>query len=141
MTRSEIELVRAAFDHISPRLERVCHAFCEKLFDLDLSLRTLFPNDLHPLIAHLATGLEAVVRSLDDLGSVLVRAPALGLRLASYGLEPADLATIGTAFFATLESEMGEALTQDALAAWRRVFWTIALVTAGAMGEALPAAA
>ena len=79
------------------------------------------------------------MRSLDDFRPVLLRAPALGLRLASYGLEPMDLPAVGGAFVATLDAELGDALTAEARAAWLRVFWTIAIATIGADGPALPA--
>jgi hemoglobin-like flavoprotein len=141
MIRSEIALVRAGFERIEPRLERVCLAFCRSLFELDLSLRPLFPSDLQPLAAHLAAGLQTLVRSLDDLQPVLICAPALGLRLASYGMVPDDLHTVGAALLATLGCEIGDAFTAAAEAAWRRVYWIVAAATIGAMNEALPAAA
>jgi hemoglobin-like flavoprotein len=141
MSRSDTELVRDGFARLAPRLEPACLAFCARLFGLDVSLRALFPNDLHPLAASLATGLEMVVRSLDDFRPVLLRAPALGLRFASYGLEPMDLPAIGTAFLATLDAELGDALTGEARAAWLRVFWTIAIAAISADGRTLAAAA
>jgi hemoglobin-like flavoprotein len=141
MIRSEVALIREGFDRMEPRLETVCLRFCHTLFELDLSLRPLFPNDLQPLVAHLAAGLETVVRSLDDLGPVLIRAPALGLRLASYGMVPDDLHTVAAALLATLKSEMGDTFTEQTRAAWRRVFWIVAATTIGAMNEALPVAA
>lgn len=141
MTRSEIALVHEGFHRMEPRLESICMAFCRTLFELDLSLRPLFPNDLHPLAAHLAVGLETAVRSLDDLQPVLVCAPALGLRLASYGVVPDDLHTVCAALLATLQSELGDAFTERVRAAWRRLFWIVAAATIGAMTEALPAAA
>lgn len=138
--RADGETIRDGFARLAPRLDCVSLAFCSRLFELDLSLRALFPNDLHPLAACLATGLEIVVRSLDDLRPVLMRAPALGLRLASYGLQPTDLPTIGAAFLATLDAELGDALTNEARAAWLRIFWTIAIATIGADSRALAAA-
>jgi nitric oxide dioxygenase len=141
MTRSQIALVREGYTLIAPRTDSVCRAFCHRLFELDLSLRTLFPSDLRPLTATLAAALETLMRSLDDLQPVLVRAPALGLRLASYGLQPADISVAAAAFLATLENELGEAFTDAARAAWRHVFWTVALPATNAMADTLPAAA
>jgi hypothetical protein len=126
---------------IAPRSDSVCVAFCHRLFELDLSFRTLFPSDLRPLTASLAAALEKLIHSFDDLHPVLVRAPALGLRLASYGLQPVDVSVAAAAFLATLEDELGEALTDAARAAWRCVFWTVALPAMDAIAEALPAAA
>ena len=81
------------------------------------------------------------MRSLDDLQPVLVRAPALGLRLTSYGLQPADISIAAAAFLATLNDELDEVFTDAARVAWHRVFWTVALPATDAMAEALPAAA
>lgn len=141
MTRSQVALVREGYALIAPRSDSICLAFCHRLFELDLSLRTLFPSDLRPLTATLAAALETLMRALDDLQPVLVRAPALGLRLASYGLQPADVSVAAAAFLATLEDELGGGFTDAARAAWRRVFWTVALPAMDAMAEALPAAA
>jgi hemoglobin-like flavoprotein len=141
MTRSEIALVHDGYARIAPRADSFCLAFCHRLFDLDLSLRTLFPNDLRPLTATLVVALETLMGSLEDLQPVLARAPALGLRLASYGLRPADLPVVAAAFLGTLDDELGEAFTDAARAVWHRIFWTVALVTMDAMDQALPAAA
>ena len=141
MTRSEIALVREGFRRMEPCLERVCMAFCGMLFELDLSLRPLFPNDLRPLAAHLAAGVQTVVRSLDDLQPVLIHAPALGLLLTSYGVMPEDLHTVGAALLATLKGEIGDEFTEEVRVAWRRLFWIVAAATIGAMNAALPVAA
>jgi hypothetical protein len=85
--------------------------------------------------------LETLMRSLDDLQPVPVRAPALGLRPASYGLQPADISIAAAAFLATLDDELDEVFTDAARAAWRCVFWTVALPATDAMAEVLPAAA
>jgi hypothetical protein len=73
MTPSQVALVREGYARIAPRSDSVCLAFCRRLFELDLSLRTLFPSDLRPLTTTLAAALETLVRSLDDLQPVLVR--------------------------------------------------------------------
>ncbi len=141
MTRSQVVLVREGYALIAQRSDSVCLAFCHRLFARDLSLRALFPSDLRPLTANLAAALEALVHSLDDIQPVLDRAPALGLRLTSYGLQPADISVAAAAFLATLNDELGEAFTDAARVAWHRVFWTVALVAMNAMAAALPAAA
>jgi hemoglobin-like flavoprotein len=141
MTRSQVALMREGYALIAPWSDSICLAFCHRLFELDLSLRTLFPSDLRPLTATLAAALETLMRSLDDLQPVLVRAPALGLRLASYGLKPADVSIAAAAFLATLEDELGDGFTDAARTAWRHVFWTVARVATNAMAEALPEAA
>jgi hypothetical protein len=140
MTPSQVALVREGYARIAPRSDSVCLAFCHRLFELDLSLRTLFPSDLP---------------ADDDPGrragdtDALARRPstgvgprgALGLRLASYEVQPADVSVAAAAFLATLDDELGEAFTDAARAVWRHVFWTVALVAMDAMAEAFPAVA
>jgi len=62
MTRSQVALVREGYALIAPRSDSICLAFCHRLFELDLSLRTLFPSDLRPLTATLAAALETLMR-------------------------------------------------------------------------------
>jgi hypothetical protein len=85
MTQPQVALVREGYALIAPRSDSVCLAFCHRLFELDLSLRTLFPSDLRPLTATLAAALETLISSLDDLQPVL--APRLRW---DYNLDPTD---------------------------------------------------
>lgn len=140
MTKSEIALLREDLAAIAPRAEDVCWAFCQRLFELDMTLRPLFPAELRPLVKHLAIGLNTVASSLDDLGPVLRAAPAVGLLLASYGMEPIDLPTVAAAYLATLERELGASFTREARSAWLQMFWIIALATFAGMTEMRQAA-
>jgi hemoglobin-like flavoprotein len=130
---------------IAPQAERIGLAFYDRLFALDISLRTLFPSDLRPQVAHLMAALAMVVGSLDDLAPVLAQVQALGRRHASYGVEPRNFATVGTALLATLEAELGEAFTEAARAAWSSAYGTLSDAVIAAMSEAtrkvMPAAA
>ena len=141
LRHAEIALVRSGFDRIAPDAERIGLAFYDRLFALDLSLRTLFPTNLRPLAGHLMAALAMVVRSLDDLAPVLDQVRALGHRHASYGVEPRDFTTVGTALLATLEAELDEAFTEAARAAWSSAYGTLSDAMIAAMIEAMPVAA
>jgi len=141
MTPTDIVLVRAGFDRIAPEAERIGLEFYDRMFALDMSLRTLFPNDMRPQAGHLMAALAMVVKSLDNLAPVLAQVQALGRRHAAYGVEPRDLATGGVALLATLEAELGAAFTEDARAAWSSAYGTLADAMIAAMREAMPAAA
>jgi hemoglobin-like flavoprotein len=141
MTPTDIALVRAGFARIAPESARIGLAFYDRLFALDISLRTLFPSDLRPQAGHLMAALAMVVRSLDDLGPVLAQVQALGRRHAAFGVEPRDFGVVGVALLATLEAELGEAFTGDARAAWSSAYGTLADAMIAAMREAVPAAA
>jgi hemoglobin-like flavoprotein len=141
MTPTDIALVRAGFDRIAPEAARIGLEFYDRLFALDISLRTLFPSDLRPQVGHLMAALAMVVKSLDNLAPVLDRVRALGRRHAAYGVEPRDFAAVGAALLATLEAELGEAFTEEARAAWSSAYGTLAHAMIAAMREAMPAAA
>jgi len=141
MTPTDIALVRAGFDRIAPEAERIGLAFYDRLFALDISLRTLFPNDMRPQAGHLMAALAIVVESLDNLAPVLAQVQALGRRHASYGVKPHDFATGGVALIATLEAELGEAFTEDVRAAWSAAYGTLTDAMIAAMCVAMPAAA
>ncbi len=141
MTLTDIALVRCGFDRIAPDATRIGLEFYDRMFALDISLRTLFPNDMRPQAGHLMAALAIVVTSLDNLAPVLAQVQALGRRHASYGVEPRDLATGSVALLATLEAELGEAFTEAARAAWSAAYGTLADAMIAAMGEAMPVAA
>jgi len=88
MTRSQVALVREGYALIAPRSDSICLAFCHRQFEVDMSLRTLFPCDLRPLTATVAAAPETLMRPLDDLQPVLVHALALGLRLPPHRVKP-----------------------------------------------------
>ena len=141
MTPTDIALVRAGFSRLAPDAERIGLAFYERMFALDISLRTLFPEDMRPQAGHLMAALAMVVDSLDNLAPVLAKVKALGRRHASYGVEPGDLATGGVALLDTLAAELGAAFTAEARAAWSAAYGTLADAMVAAMCEATPMAA
>jgi hemoglobin-like flavoprotein len=140
MTPTQVALVRAGFDRIAPVAEDVGLAFYQKLFQLDPSLRALFPEDLRPQVGHLMTALTMVIRSLDDLSPVIGRVRVLGRSHASYGVKPHDFSTVGAALLATLEEGLNEDFTEDARQAWTMAYTTLAGAMTAAMAEAAPPA-
>ena len=136
MSPDEIVLVRQGFSRIAPMSEQVGMAFYDRLFALDPSLRALFRGDIRSQAGHLMAALAMVVRSLDNLSSILERIQALARRHVAYGVQPHHFATVGAAFLGTLEAGLGEAFTPEARAAWTRAYETLA----GAMSTALQSA-
>jgi hemoglobin-like flavoprotein len=126
MTPRQIALVREGFDLIAPSAEAVGLAFYAKLFELDPSLRGMFAQDLRPQADHLMTALTLVVRALHDLTPVLGRIQMLGRNHVGYGVKAEHFDTVGAAFLATLQAGLGDALTEEARAAWGEAYNVLA---------------
>jgi hemoglobin-like flavoprotein len=140
MTPTQVALVRAGFDRIAPKADDVGLAFYEKVFEMDPSLRPLFPEDIRPQVRHLMAALTMVIRSLDDLSPVLERVRTLGRNHAAYGVKPHDFTVVGAALLATLEQGPAEDFTAQAREAWTIAYTTLAGAMVGAMAEATPPA-
>jgi hemoglobin-like flavoprotein len=141
MTPEQIALVREGFERIAPRAEDVGLAVYQRIFELDLSLRPLFGDDMRPHARNLMGAVAMVVASLDDLTPLLSRIQELGRRHVGYGVKPGDLVTGGVALLAALEAGLGDAFTTEARAAWTVAYTTLADTMMAGMSQALPKAA
>ena len=71
MTPCQIDLVRTSFASVEPIADAAATIFYRRLFDLDPSLRRLFPNDLAAQRRNLMQTLTMVVRGLDRLERIV----------------------------------------------------------------------
>jgi hemoglobin-like flavoprotein len=111
MTPETIGLVRSSFAEIVPLSDAAAGLFYDRLFTLDPSLRALFPDDLQHQKRALMATLQVAVESLDRLDALVPMVEQLGLRHASYGVQPAHYAVVGSALLWTLEQGLGPAFT------------------------------
>lgn len=118
MTPQQIELVKNSWIQVIPFADTAADLFYAKLFELDDSLRGLFPSDLSEQKKKLMATLGRVVASLDDLPAVLPAVAALGKKHVAYGAKPEHYATVGHALLATLGAGLGPAFTPEVKGAW-----------------------
>lgn len=126
MTPDQIVLVQTSFARLVPQADAVAGAFYARLFQLDPTLRALFPAELGPQRAKLMQMLAAAVRGLDDLPALLPVVRSLGQRHAGYGVRPQHYATVGRALMDTLGSGLGSAFTPAMEQAWSAVYTALA---------------
>ena len=142
LSPGQIQLVQSTWQQVLPIRAAAADLFYGRLFELAPDTRPLFQRDIHAQGAMLMATLDAVVRSLEDLGAVLPTARQLAQRHVVYGVQPRHYDSVGTALLWTLEQGLGAAMTPAARAAWQQAYAVLAGVMkeaaypAGAAGEA-----
>jgi hemoglobin-like flavoprotein len=126
MTTFDIMLVQQTFAQIAPVADLVADLFFARLFQLDPTLRVLFPNDLRSTKMRLMRALAQSVREIQTAGDATSEIAALGRRHLGYGVQPKHYQTFGEALLWTLEKGLGEGFTFETRQAWQR--WYAQLV-------------
>jgi hemoglobin-like flavoprotein len=129
MTPQQHDLIRSTWAKVTPTAEPAARIFYDRLFQLDPAIAPMFAfTDMEAQRKNLVQTLAVVVKSIDDLPSILPAVEALGRRHASYGVKASQYATVGTALLDTLAVGLGDDFTPDARAAWGEAFETLASV-------------
>ena len=122
MTPDQIQHVQQSFAVIAQRRAAVAERFYVRLFDLDPSLRPMFPGSLAEQGGKLMATLALVVRSLQDLAPLLEAVDLLGRRHHGYGVKETHFATVGEALIRTLKETLGPAFTPEVEDAWTQAY-------------------
>ena len=140
MTPETIRLVRSSFDQVLPVADLAATLFYDRLFVLDPSLRSLFPENLNQQKQSLMATLRIAVEQLDQPDRLLPVVRQLGVRHERYGVTAAHYATVADALLWTLEQGLGPAFTPAVRAAWTAVYEVLAttMQSAAATAPATP---
>ena len=122
VTPDEVTLVQASWKKVVPISETAADLFYGKLFELDPSLRELFPEELDEQKKKLMQTLSVCVNGLNDLGQIVPSVQALGQRHVGYNVKDQHYDSVGTALLWTLAQGLGEDFTTDTEKAWYKVY-------------------
>jgi len=136
MNTQQITLVQQSFARVAPIADVAADLFYARLFELDPSLRLMFPTDLKEQKHKLMTTLTVVVNGLTRLEALVPAVRALGQRHAGYGVPPEHYQTVAEALLWTLEQGLGDAFTPDTKAAWIAAYTLLAQTMITAAEEA-----
>jgi hemoglobin-like flavoprotein len=129
MTPQQHDLIKSTWAQVTPIAEPAARIFYDRLFALDPHIGPMFAfTDMEAQRRNLVQTLTVVVKSIDDLPSIVPAIEALGRRHASYGVHASQYATVGTALLDTLAVGLGESFTPEARAAWAEAYETLASV-------------
>ena len=140
LTSAEKTLVQNSFATIAPIAGDAAVLFYQRLFELDPSLRSMFPSDMTGQRQKLMHMLTAAVKGLDHLDHLVPVLEDLGRRHATYGVLDAHYETVGAALLWTLQMGLGAAFTPEVKAAWTTVYGLVASTMQSAAREALAVA-
>lgn len=134
MRKEEIELVKTSWARVMPVSDQVASLFYGKLFELDPSLESLFPDNMEEQGRKLMKMINTAVNALDHLDEIAPAIEAMGERHVAYGVKGEDYDTVGEALIWTLGQDLGDSFTADVKLAWSRVyaFWAGTMKSAAA---------
>lgn len=129
-------LVQASFAMVEPIAEQAADLFYGKLFELEPTLRGLFPEDLAEQKRKLMTTLKVAVSSLDKPDTLVPVVQDLGRRHKGYGVTDENYDTVASALLWTLEQGLGEQFRPDVEEAWIAVYGVLSSTMKAAAAEA-----
>ena len=141
VTPAQKTLVQTTFSAIAPLADDVAVIFYGRLFEIDPSLRHMFPGDMAQQRKKLMQMLTAAVKGLDRLDRLVPVVQDLGRRHGAYGVVDAHYDTVGAALLWTLQKGLGSAFTPEVEDAWSTVYGVLANTMRDAAREAALTAA
>jgi hemoglobin-like flavoprotein len=130
-------LVRDSFSQLAPVADEAGAFLYDRLFEMDPTLRRLFPNDIREQGRKLMQMIAVAVNSLDNLEAIVPALQALGRRHVAYGVTAHHLEMGGAALLWTLERVLGTAFTPDVRHAWEAVYDVLIRIMQEGMQESL----
>ena len=131
MEQNTITLVQESFEKVKPIASTAAEIFYSKLFELDPSLKPLFPNSEEAMAMQgnkLMTMLGSAVAGLNNLDMLVPVLQNLGKRHVEYKVESSHYETVGAALLQTLEAGLGDDFTPEVKEAWTTVYTTMSSV-------------
>lgn len=136
MTPKQISLVQKSWQKVLPIAPQAAEIFYTTLFEMDPSLKALFPNDITAQGKKLMAMLDTAVKLLDNPDKLIPAVQQLGAKHLKYGAEPEHYDTVGAALLKTLSQGLGKEFTAPVKKAWTVVYQTLATTMIDAAEEA-----
>jgi hemoglobin-like flavoprotein len=137
LTVAQKDLVQDSFTSIATIADDAAILFYQKLFELDPSLKPMFPGEMAGQRKKLMQMLTAAVKGLDRLEQLVPVVKDLGRRHGGYGVKESHYDTVGAALLWTLEAGLGRNFTPEVKEAWTAVYGLLATTMKEAARDAL----
>lgn len=141
MTPRQIELVQGTWAKVVPIAGPAADIFYGNLFEMDPSLRPLFPEEMSEQKKKLMAMIGVAVNGLTRLDTIIDAVKASGVRHLDYKVTAPMYDTVGAALLKTLEQGLGDAWNDEVKEAWTVTYTTLASVMIGAADEHLKTSA
>jgi hemoglobin-like flavoprotein len=137
VTPEQLLLVAQTTEPVLAQRDRFATHFYGLLFESAPETRALFPTDLTEQKGKVVDELAFLSEAARHLDPFLERARDLGRRHGRYGVRPTDFAPVEAALLGALADSLGAAWTDEAEAAWRRLFHLVAETMLEGLNETL----
>ncbi|MEY8831422.1 globin domain-containing protein [Sedimentitalea sp. XS_ASV28] len=136
LSRTELDLVRASLQRLRDEFTDHPRYFYQALFRHAPELRDMFREDIEGQGMKFMTTLSVILSRLNDDASSAQQYLGLGRLHASLGVEAAHFAPMGDALIETLRKGLGDELTPELEAAWRKAYAHVAdtMIRRGGIG-------
>lgn len=141
MTPRQIELVQSTWAMVVPIAGPAADIFYGHLFEMDPTLRPLFPEEMSEQKKKLMAMLGTAVNGLNRLDTIVDAVKASGVKHVGYKVTAPMYDTVGAALLKTLEQGLGDAWNDEVKEAWTVTYTTLASVMIGAADKHLKASA
>ena len=128
VSEAQVKLVQESFSKVAPIADKAAEIFYEKLFEIEPSLKDLFPRDLAEQRKKLMASLAMVVKGLDKPETILPAVKKLAVKHVDYNVEPEHYTYVGNALLRTLEAGLGDDFTPEVRQAWVEAYRLLASV-------------
>ena len=140
ITPENIDTIRRSWSLVTPIADEAAALFYDRLFEIDPTVIPLFKaTDMAAQRRKLMDVIGTVVRSLEEIETLIPTVEALGRRLVGYGVEDRHYDSVGAALLWTLEQGLGDQWSATTASAWRDAYGLLAGVmrdSANRVGEA-----
>jgi hemoglobin-like flavoprotein len=132
LTAEHVTLAQTSWEKVLPIGDTVADLFYNKIFELDPSLRPLFPDDMTSQKKKLINMMSLAVNSLTILDKFLPEIKNLGLRHAmKYKVTPPMYETVGEALLLTLEKFLEDSWDETHREAWSTIYCVLSEAMTG----------
>jgi hemoglobin-like flavoprotein len=126
MTPKQIQLVQCTFEMLVPIADTAVALFYNRMFELDPSLRSLFPTHMAGQRQKLIDTLATAVRGLETPDEFLFMLREIGRRHVEYGVKPAHYQTMNEALIWMLGEGLGKQFSDETKEAWMEMYQILA---------------
>jgi hemoglobin-like flavoprotein len=126
LNASQIHLVQSTFAKVETIAETAAELFYNRLFELDPSVRHMFPENVTEQGRKLMATLKVAVNGLTKLDTIVPVVQQLGARHQALGVHDSHYDTVGAALLWTLEQGLGNEFTAEVNDAWTATYTLVA---------------
>ena len=127
ITPENIDTIRRSWSLVTPIADEAAALFYDRLFEIDPTVIPLFKaTDMAAQRRKLMDVIGTVVRSLEEIETLIPTVEALGRRHVGYGVEDRHYDSVGAALLWTLEQGLGDQWSATTASAWRDAYGLLA---------------